>query len=413
MKLMFRKILAIIGPGLFLIGYNIGTGSVTTMASAGSRWGMSLTWTVILSVIFTYIGIWAFGHYTMATGETILYAIKSRLPFGKQVAYFIITAIIIAEFVGITGLMSIVVDLLQEWIHFATGYNSEVIKLTITISLASILLVILLRGKYQFLENVLAILVAFMGISFIATAFFLVPSWSEILKGLLPVIPKEPDSALIIAGMSGTTFSSAILYVRSITIKEKGLTVTDSKKLRTDTIITVFAMFVISIAVMICAAGTLYVIGKPIYDTVDMVRILEPLAGKYAITIFIVGIVGAGVSSLIPTILIAPWVISDLKKTKLDPGSKISRIFVGLGVLIALIGPYIKTKPVSLMIITMALLAIILPLSTIAITVLLNQKYLREQKNIFWMNSALIATNIFAFAMAYYGLIGILEFFSR
>jgi len=29
-------LLSSVGPGLFLIGYNIGTGSVTTMASAGS-----------------------------------------------------------------------------------------------------------------------------------------------------------------------------------------------------------------------------------------------------------------------------------------------------------------------------------------------------------------------------------------
>ena len=47
----FSKLLALLGPGLFLIGYNIGTGSVTTMASAGSRWGMSLTWTVVLSCL--------------------------------------------------------------------------------------------------------------------------------------------------------------------------------------------------------------------------------------------------------------------------------------------------------------------------------------------------------------------------
>jgi len=29
--------LSLIGPGLFLIGYNIGTGSVTTMAKAGAE----------------------------------------------------------------------------------------------------------------------------------------------------------------------------------------------------------------------------------------------------------------------------------------------------------------------------------------------------------------------------------------
>ena len=32
-----KRLLAIIGPGIFAIGYTIGTGSVTSMAKAGSQ----------------------------------------------------------------------------------------------------------------------------------------------------------------------------------------------------------------------------------------------------------------------------------------------------------------------------------------------------------------------------------------
>ena len=411
MQIKLKKILVLIGPGLFLIGYNIGTGSVTTMASAGSRWGMSLIWTVVLSCIFTFIGIWAFSRYTLATGETILYAIKKRFPFGRPIAFFIMSALIIAEFMGISGLMAIVVDILQEWISFTVGYSSWIVKLIITISMAFILFVILWRGRYQFLEKILAITVAIMGICFIATSFFIVPSWGVIISGLVPAIPKESNATLIIAGMAGTTFSSAMLYCRSITLKEKGWTLLQSGRARTDAIISVIAMFVLSISVMICAAGTLYVIGKPIEETIDMVRIIEPLAGNFAITLFMIGIVGAGVSSLIPTILIAPWVISDITKQKINPGSRLNRIFITIGILIAMIGPYLKTKPVSLMILTMALLAIILPLSIIGITVLLNQKHLGEYKSNIWVNLGLFATIIFSFIMSYFGVVGLLEYF--
>ncbi|MCD8262482.1 MAG: hypothetical protein LUD15_14215 [Bacteroides sp.] len=34
---------ATITPGIFLVGYNIGTGSITTMASAGASYGIALT----------------------------------------------------------------------------------------------------------------------------------------------------------------------------------------------------------------------------------------------------------------------------------------------------------------------------------------------------------------------------------
>jgi len=407
----FSKLLSLLGPGLFLIGYNIGTGSVTTMASAGSRWGMSLTWTVVLSCLFTFIGILAFSRYTLVTGDTILFAIKQRFPFGRQVGFFVMAAVIMAEFVGITGLMAIIVDLLREWIKYATGYYAGGIKFGLTILISAILFTILWTGSYQYLEKLLAVLVSIMGLCFVATTFLVVPSWREIVTGLVPRVPKEPDAALIVAGMAGTTFGSAILYCRSITIKAKGWRLGQGKQALTDTVISVSMMFILSIAVMICAAGTLYVINKPVEDAVDMVRTLEPLAGGFANSLFIIGIVGAGLSSLIPTILIAPWVISDYTNSGINPASGISRLFVSIGVLIGLIGPYMKTKPVFLMIITMALLAVILPLSTIAITILLNQKYMEEYKNSALMNFACIGAIIFSIIMSYYGIIGLLEYF--
>ena len=59
-----------VGPGIFLMGYNIGTGSVTTMAASGSRYGMSLFWALFLSCVFTYVMLVAYGRYSLVTGRT-------------------------------------------------------------------------------------------------------------------------------------------------------------------------------------------------------------------------------------------------------------------------------------------------------------------------------------------------------
>jgi manganese transport protein len=72
---IYKKIglfLTSIAPGLFLIGYNIGTGSITTMASSGAAYGMTLIWPLLLSCIFTFFLIMLFGRYTSLTGMTIL-----------------------------------------------------------------------------------------------------------------------------------------------------------------------------------------------------------------------------------------------------------------------------------------------------------------------------------------------------
>lgn len=408
------RLLAMLGPGLFLIGYNIGTGSVTTMASAGSRWGMSLTWTVLLSCIFTYVGVFAFTQYTLVTGDTILYAIKRRFPYGKPISLFLLASVTLAEYAGVTGLTAIVVDLLLEWIRFATGYSNNVIKLVVTLGVVGTLFAALWVGSYRFLEKLLSFLVALMGVSFCVTALLLVPSWREILLGLVPRVPEEPDASLLVAGMAGTTFSSAILYCRSITLKHKGWTTADGERARTDTLVSVGAMFVLSIAVMTCAAGTLYAAHQPVVAAVDMVKTLEPLAGKFAITLFAAGIVGAGVSSLIPTILIGPWLIADYTNTPINPRSTSSRILVSVAALIALGAPYFPpsiAKPVFIMILTMALLAVILPFSTIAITVLLNQKeHMKEHRNSAMMNAACIAAIAFSLVMSYYAVIGLWDY---
>ncbi len=409
-----RRILGVLGPGLFLIGYNIGTGSVTTMASAGSRWGMSLAWTVLLSCIFTYIGLLAFSHYTLVTGDTILYAIRRRFPWGQGIALFFLVAVTLAEFAGITGLMAIIVDLLLEWIKFATGFDNGVIKLVVTLALSGMLFGVLWRGSYAFLETLLTVLVALMGLSFVATAVLLVPSWRAILAGMVPRIPHEPDAALLVAGMAGTTFSSAILYCRSITLKHKGWSLAQGKQAHVDTIVSVSAMFVLSIAVMICAAGTLFVAHRPVEAAVDMVQTLEPLAGRFAITLFVAGIIGAGLSSLIPTILIGPWLIADYTNRPIDPKATSSRILVIVAILIAVGAPYFPpsiAKPVFLMILTMALLAVILPFSTIAITVLLNQKaHMKEHTSGPLMNAACISAIVFSFIMSYFAVVGLWEY---
>ena len=41
----------LVGPGFFCIGYTIGTGSVTSMAKAGSQHGMQLLWVLALSCL--------------------------------------------------------------------------------------------------------------------------------------------------------------------------------------------------------------------------------------------------------------------------------------------------------------------------------------------------------------------------
>lgn len=49
----FRWLVAAIGPGIFVIGYMIGTGSVTSMAKAGADYGLGFLCVLALSCLFS------------------------------------------------------------------------------------------------------------------------------------------------------------------------------------------------------------------------------------------------------------------------------------------------------------------------------------------------------------------------
>ena len=102
--------LAAVGPGLFLIGYNIGTGSVTTMAKSGAEHGMSLFWALVLSCIFTFLLMVAYGKVTLVTGKTALFNLKSEFKYGWILALYILFALIIMFITRFIQILHIVGD---------------------------------------------------------------------------------------------------------------------------------------------------------------------------------------------------------------------------------------------------------------------------------------------------------------
>jgi len=65
------------GPGIFLIGANIGTGSVSTMSTVGAYFGLKLIWAVVLSCLFTWVMVTVIGRVTCYNSTSILVQFKN------------------------------------------------------------------------------------------------------------------------------------------------------------------------------------------------------------------------------------------------------------------------------------------------------------------------------------------------
>jgi Mn2+/Fe2+ NRAMP family transporter len=395
--------LAAVGPGLFLIGYNIGTGSVTTMAKSGAEHGMSLFWALVLSCVFTYVLMVAYGQMTLVTGRTALFNFKREFPGGTLLALYILVAIIIGELLALMGIMGIVADLLQEGLRL---FNLPVagrfwIILVLMVPLYGMLWV----GRYRLFEKVLTFFVILMGLCFLVVFFMVKPSWAALTEGLVPRVPETPGAFGLVAAMAGTTCSAAVFIVRSTVVAEKGWTIDQLKTEKRDALVSAGMMLFLSGIIMAVAAGTLHVKGLKLQDTVEMIGLFEPLGGKVAAFLLILGIAGAGLSTVFPIVLIAPWLICDFRGRKRDIHSPLFRILMFGGVLFGFGMVFMEKRPPALMIFSQAFQACILPAVAIPAFLLINRSALmRDRRAGLGMNAAMIAVILFSLITSYFAL---------
>ena len=142
---------ASVSAGIFMLGYNIGTGSITTMASAGSEYGMSLVWALLLSCVFTYVMVVAASRYTMKTGEGLMQSFRSR--FGRPVTWFIMLSLLSAEIVSSMGLMGVCVEVIREWSRPLTADGEGLNPVVTALILVALLGVLCWQGRQDFLRK--------------------------------------------------------------------------------------------------------------------------------------------------------------------------------------------------------------------------------------------------------------------
>ncbi len=372
-----KNLLTILGPGIFAIGYTIGTGSVTSMAKAGSQYGLQLLWVLFLSCLFSGVLMEAYGRMAIVTGDTALHAIKTRLPFGRTLAIAILLGVVTAQYTCLGGILILSAGAIQETLGmFLPTFANEnhLILVAISALLIAFMYGLITIGRYSFFEKVLAFFVMLMGVTFIISMFVVWPSATTLRQAVLPTIPNEPGALLMVAAFVGTTMAAPTFVTRPLLLKEKGMTTANYVTQRIDAITSASLMFLISGAIMLVAAGALYEHGKDIVKILDMVHTLEPLAGRFAVALFMAGTLSAGLSSIFPIMMVAPLLISDYRIGKMEPRSKMFRAICLIAGCFGLLVPILGRNPIAVTIMAQVSNVFVLPLTVLAIILLANKK---------------------------------------
>ncbi len=399
------------GPGIFAIGYTIGTGSVTSMIVAGSTFGMDLLWVLFLSCLFSGALIYAYGNFALVTGETALHAFKKYLPYGRLIGILIIVGVTFGQWNSLMGILGISSNIIYELLALyfpAIAPHKYGVVIAIAVVVISVMYAIMLIGRYSLFEKVLVFFVTIMGVSFIISLVFVHPLPIEVVRGLVPTIPDVPGGKMMVAAFVGTTMAAATFLSRPLFIQGKGWTMANQGQQKNDAFVAAILVFIVSASVMSVATGALYQKAEPITDVLGMVGALEPVAGKLSLTLFFFGTLSAGLSSVFPCLLIAPLLIEDYRSGKLDTQSKQFRIITGIASILALTIPVLGFNPIKGQLLTQVFNVFVLPLVVAGIIVVINNKKLMGSHSAGYLLNALLGLAfLFSVIISYNGVLAV------
>lgn len=401
------KFLLSFGPGIFAIGYTIGTGSVTSMIVAGNDFGMDLLWVLLFSCLFSGILIYVSGSYYLSTGETALFAVKKHIPYGRLLAIAMIVMVGIGQWNSLVGILGITSNVIFEILvlNFPGLEGHKYLSvLGIAVLIIGTFYGLLINGNYSIFEKVLMLFVSMMAFSFLFSLFFVLPHPTQVIMGLVPKIPEVEGAGILVAAFVGTTMAAATFLSRPLFVQGKGWTKADYTTQRNDSIVSGIMIFIISGSIMAVASGSLYGHNHEITHVLDMSKALEPSVGKFAVSIFFAGTLSAGLSSIFPCLMIVPLMLGDFNSGKLDVKSMRFKVITGIASILALTVPIFGFNPIKGQILTQVFNVFGLPLVVLCFIVLWNRKNVGLPENRLWTNIIMAVAFVFSLIIMYNGL---------
>lgn len=355
-------------PGIFLIGYNIGTGSLTAMSKAGANYGTGMLWAVLVSCLITWYLINFFSRFTMSSGMTAMEAYHRHIH--PAYAWTLWTALGIIILSALMGMMGLLVDVVA--VGFEELGGIAVNRVATGIVIAAVVLVLIWVGTPRRLEAMLGVMVGLMGLAFIGSAIRFFPGVGPTLEGFVPKLPGAAEGSdtspfVILAGMVGTTVSVFAFLIRSGQVKEHGWTMEHWGIQKRDALVSATMMFVLSAAVLLTATATLHAEGLKMNSISEMIPMLHPLFGDAAMAIFVVGVLAAGLSSHMPNMMVIPWLERDMRGSPREPRTRaLGGVFLLLTA-VSILGAVLETRPVFLLLLSQAGISLVMPLALLGL----------------------------------------------
>ncbi|MDQ3082423.1 MAG: Nramp family divalent metal transporter, partial [Gemmatimonadota bacterium] len=199
----------------------------------------------------------------------------------------------------------------------------------IGITALDVMIVLYLQNKgFRLLEALVITLVATVGFAFIFEIWLSQPPFGEVMRGFLPTtqVVTNPAMLYVAVGILGATVMPHNLYLHSSIVQTRKYEETLSGKKEAvkyafidSTIALTFALF-INAAILIIAAATFHTSGNSdVAEIQDAYKLLTPLLGAGASTVFALALLASGQNSTLTGTLAGQIVMEGFLNIRLRP----------------------------------------------------------------------------------------------
>ena len=364
-------IVAILGPGMITANAGNDAGGIATFASVGAEFGYALLWILIPITIALGIVQEMCARMGAVTGKGLADLIRER--FGVRWTALIMLALLIAN-AGVT---------VSEFVGIAAATELFGISRFVTVPLAAIAIWwLIVKGSYKKVERAF-LLMTLVFLGYIVSAFLSRPDWGAVAVGIVkPTFRLENAFLFTFVAVIGTTISPYMqVYVQS-SVVEKGVTIENYVQTKIDVWIgTIFAILIVFF-IVVSTAATLHRTGIQVTTAADAAHALRPLAGRYAQTLFGLGLFGASMLAAGVLPLATAYSISEALgfEKGVSRSFREAPIFLGTFTFLVAVGALIAVIPnlplIRVLLVTQVINGLLLPVVLFAVLRLVNNREL-------------------------------------
>ncbi|HEY4955040.1 MAG TPA: Nramp family divalent metal transporter [Gemmatimonadaceae bacterium] len=316
----WRKLLAFAGPGYMVaVGY-MDPGNWATDLAGGSQFGYTLLSVILMSNLMAILLQGLASKLGIVTGRDLAQACRDHYP--TPVVWFLwvicelaIAACDLAEVIG----SAIALNLLFH-IPLPVG---------IAITALDVLIVLFLQNRgFRLLEALVIALIATIGLCFLFEIILSHPPLGGVLAGFIPraEVVSNPSMLYIAIGILGATVMPHNLYLHSSIVQTRQYAETAEGKHEAvrfafidSTIALSFALF-INASILIVAAATFHTSGhSEVAEIQDAYKLLTPLLGAGASTMFALALLASGQNSTLTGTLAGQIVMEGFLNIRIRP----------------------------------------------------------------------------------------------